>query len=67
MAGKPAWLRARGKAWVRGAATPIFDAFNVFNTLNLTNPNVDANSGSYGTIGSAHPSRQFQFGLRFDF
>ncbi len=47
--------------------TPIFDAFNVFNTLNLTNPNVDANSGSYGTIGSAHPSRQFQFGLRFDF
>ena len=25
MAGKPAWLRARGKAWVRGAATPIFD------------------------------------------
>ena len=25
MAGKPAWLRARGTAWVRGAATPIFD------------------------------------------
>ncbi len=47
--------------------TPIFDVFNVFNTLNLTNPNVNANSGSYGTIGSAHPSRQFQLGVRFDF
>jgi hypothetical protein len=47
--------------------TPIFDVFNVFNTLNLQNPNVDANSGSYGTIGSAHPSRQFQLGVRFDF
>ncbi len=47
--------------------TPIFDVFNIFNTLNLTNPNVDANSGSYATIGSAHPSRQFQLGVRFDF
>lgn len=47
--------------------TPIFDIFNLFNTVNLGNPNVDANNVAFGTINSAQPPRQFQFGLRFDF
>lgn len=47
--------------------TPIFDVFNVFNTVNFGAPNTDANSGSYGTINSAQPPRQFQMGVRFDF
>lgn len=47
--------------------TPIFDVFNLFNTVNLGNPNVNANDVAFGTINSAQPPRQFQFGLRFDF
>ncbi len=47
--------------------TPIFDVFNLFNTVNLTNPNIDANNVAFGTINGAQPPRQFQFGLRFDF
>jgi hypothetical protein len=47
--------------------TPIFDIFNLFNTVNLGNPNVDANNVAFGTINSAQPPRQFQFGARFDF
>ena len=30
--------------------TPIFDIFNLFNTVNLGNPNVDANNVAFGTI-----------------
>ena len=47
--------------------TPIFDVFNLFNTVNFGNPNTDANNEAFGTINSAQPSRQFQFGVRFDF
>jgi Carboxypeptidase regulatory-like domain len=47
--------------------TPIFDVFNVFNRVNLGNPTTNVSSGAYGTIGSAQPSRQFQFGVRMDF
>ena len=47
--------------------TPIFDVFNVFNRVNLGNPDVNVSSGGYGTIGSAQPPRQFQFGVRVDF
>ena len=47
--------------------TPIIDVFNVFDWVNLTNPNVDANSAAYGTINGAQPPRQWQFGVRFDF
>lgn len=50
--------------------TPIIDVFNLFNRLNLSN--IDDNgrnvsNASYGTIASANPPRQMQFGLRFDF
>lgn len=47
--------------------TPIFDVFNLFNTVNLFNPNVNANDVAFGTINGAQPPRQFQFGVRFDF
>jgi hypothetical protein len=47
--------------------TPIFDVFNLFNTVNLTNPNTNVAAGAYGTISGAQPPRQFQFGVRFDF
>jgi hypothetical protein len=47
--------------------TPIFDCFNLFNTVNLANPNVNANDVAFGTINAAQPPRQFQVGVRFDF
>ena len=47
--------------------TPIFDVFNVFNRVNFGNPDTNVTSGGYGTIGSAQPPRQFQFGVRVDF
>lgn len=47
--------------------TPIFDVFNLFNTVNFTNPNVNANDVAFGTINGAQPPRQFQIGARFDF
>jgi hypothetical protein len=47
--------------------TPIFDVFNLFNTVNLFNPNVNTNAIAYGTINGAQPPRQFQMGARFDF
>ncbi len=47
--------------------TPIFDIFNLFNTVNFGNPNVNANDVAFGTINAAQPPRQFQVGLRFDF
>jgi Carboxypeptidase regulatory-like domain/TonB-dependent Receptor Plug Domain len=48
-------------------ATPIFDVFNLFNRLNFGAPNTDVSNGSYGTINSAQPSRQFQLGVKFEF
>jgi hypothetical protein len=47
--------------------TPIFDVFNVLNTVNFGSPNTNANAQEFGTINSAQPPRQWQFGVRFDF
>ena len=43
------------------------DVFNVFNTLNLNNPNIQVDNAAYGTITSARIPRQSQFSLRFQF
>jgi hypothetical protein len=51
----------------RYTATPIFDVFNLFNRVNFGAPETNVSSGSYGTISSAQPSRQFQFGVKFEF
>jgi hypothetical protein len=51
----------------RYTITPIFDAFNIFDTVNFGAPNTNVADGGYGTINTAQPSRQFQFGVRFDF
>ncbi len=42
------------------------DFFNAFNRANWGNPGTNA-SGTPGTIGSAAPPRQLQFGLKFNF
>lgn len=47
--------------------TPIFDVFNVFNTVNFGAPNTNANVAAFGTINAAQPPRQWQIGVRFDF
>jgi hypothetical protein len=50
--------------------TPIIDIFNLFNRTNFANledANRNVANASYGTIPSANPPRQMQFGLRFDF
>jgi hypothetical protein len=60
-------LRKNFRVNGRIQATPIFDVFNLFNRVNFGNPNVDVSNGSYGTINSAQPSRQFQFGIRVEF
>ena len=43
------------------------DVFNVFNTVNLNNPNVRVDQDAYGTVTSARIPRQSQFSLRFSF
>jgi len=43
------------------------DVFNVFNTLNLNNPDTRTDNAGYGTITSARIPRQSQFSLRFQF
>ena len=43
------------------------DVFNVFNTVNLNNPNTQVDNSAYGTITSARIPRQTQFSLRFEF
>jgi len=43
------------------------EVFNVFNTLNLNNPNTRTDDAAYGTITSARIPRQSQFQLRFQF
>ncbi len=60
-------LRKNFRITERLQITPIFDVFNLFNRVNFGNPNTDVSSGSYGTIGSAQPPRQFQFGARIEF
>jgi hypothetical protein len=60
-------LRKNFRITERLQITPIFDAFNIFNRVNLGNPDTNVTGGGYGTIGSAQPSRQFQFGARVEF
>jgi hypothetical protein len=43
------------------------DTFNTFNHVNLDAPNVSTNSTAIGTISSAEPARNIQFGLRLRF
>jgi len=44
------------------------DAFNVFNRVNLNNPNVNVNADpGFGTINSGQPPRQVQFGFNLSF
>lgn len=60
-------LRKNFRITERVQITPIFDVFNLFNRVNFGNPETSVSSGSYGTIGSAQPPRQFQFGARVEF
>jgi hypothetical protein len=60
-------LRKNFRVGRRVRATPIFDVFNLFNRVNFGAPETNVSSGSYGTISSAQPSRQFQFGVRLEF
>ncbi len=60
-------LRKNFRITERLQITPIFDVFNIFNRVNLGNPDTNVTGGGYGTIGSAQPSRQFQFGARVEF
>jgi hypothetical protein len=60
-------LRKNFRLNERFQVTPIFDVFNVFNRVNFGSPETNVSSGSYGTISSAQPPRQFQFGVRVDF
>lgn len=43
------------------------EAFNVFNTPNFDLPNTTVDSNQFGRIFSAGPSRQIQFGVKFNF
>jgi hypothetical protein len=43
------------------------DVFNLFDRLNLNNPNVVFTDAAFGTINGAGPPRQVQIGLRFEF
>ncbi len=44
------------------------DAFNGFNHVNFDSPNVSTSGGTaFGTISSAEPARNLQFGLRLAF
>ena len=43
------------------------DAFNVFNKVNLNNPNVRTTDAAYGSINSARPPRQIQLSLRITY
>lgn len=42
------------------------EAFNIFNNVNLDNPNATLSS-TFGVISTAEPSRQMQFGARYVF
>jgi hypothetical protein len=43
------------------------ETFNVFDTVNLNNPNGDVRHGDFGKITSSDAARIFQIGLRYDF
>jgi len=44
-----------------------FEAFNLFNNVNLSNPNSTFTSGNFMKITSAGDPRILQFALRFDY
>jgi hypothetical protein len=44
-----------------------FEAFNLFNNVNLANPNTTVTSGNFMKITSAGDPRILQFALRFEF
>ena len=44
-----------------------WDVFNVFNTVNFTNPGTRTDQSTYGVISGARIPRQMQFILRFSF
>jgi hypothetical protein len=60
-------LRKNFRIAGRLEVAPIFDVFNLFNRVNLGNPNIDANNIAFGTINSAQPPRQFQIGLKIEY
>ena len=43
------------------------DFFNIFNNVNFNSVSVVQTSGGFGTISSAHPSRNIQLGLKLAF
>jgi hypothetical protein len=43
------------------------DTFNAFNHVNFDSPNVTTSSTAFGSISSAEPARNLQFGLRLAF
>lgn len=43
------------------------ETFNLFNTVNLNNPNGNLSSSLFGRVTSARPSREIQLGVRFSF
>jgi hypothetical protein len=43
------------------------DGFNLLNRANFKNPNTDLTNVAFGTISSAGPPRNIQFGLKFTF
>ncbi len=44
------------------------DIFNLFDRVNLGNPNVTTTDGNYGRINAtAGPARQMQLGVRLEF
>lgn len=43
------------------------DLFNLFNRVNLNNPNTNTTDANYARINGAGPARQMQIGLRLEF
>jgi hypothetical protein len=43
------------------------EAYNLFNTINLTNPTTNLSSTLFGRVTSARPSREVQIGVRITF
>ena len=43
------------------------DLFNLFNRVNLNNPNTNTTDANYGRINGAGPARQTQIGVRLEF
>jgi hypothetical protein len=43
------------------------DVFNLFNRVNLNNPNTNTTDANYGRINGAGPARQMQLGARLEF